>query len=110
MKKRFGFKIVGMVVMVLTFVFGLSAIVMYLWNYALVPTLELNPLGYWQAMAILVLSKILFTGLSPRKPGGPWKERWKGKYQNMSDEERQVFRDRWKRRCGPEEKKLSDDQ
>ena len=79
--RRFGFKIVGIFVMVVAFVFGLSAVVMYLWNYALVPSLELNPLTYWQAMAILVLSKILLTGFRSRGPGGHWKSKWKSKYQ-----------------------------
>lgn len=101
--RRFGFKIVGIVVMVVAFVFGLSAVVMYLWNYALVPSLDLNPLTYWQAMAILVLSKILLTGFRPRGSGGHWKSKWKSKYQNMSDDDRQVFRDKWKKRCGSDE-------
>lgn len=102
--RKFGFKkIVGMGAMVFVFVFGLTAVVMYLWNYALAPSLDLNPLSYWQAMAILVLSKILFTGIRPRKSGGPWKSRRKSKYQNMSEDERQVFRDKWKKRCGPGE-------
>ena len=103
--RKFGFKkIIGIVAMVMIFVFGLSAIVMFLWNFALAPSLNLNPLSYWQSMAILLLSKILFTGIRPRNAGGPWKSRWRSKYQNMSEDERHIFRDKWKKRCELEEK------
>ena len=99
--KRVGFKIIGIMIFGSALILGLSAAVMYLWNYALVPAIGINPLSYWQAMAILVLSKILLTGFRPRKPGDHWKSKWKSKIQNMSDEEREQFREKWKQRCSP---------
>jgi hypothetical protein len=44
---------------------------MLLWNW-LVPQLFSGPvLGYWQTLGILILSKILFTGLSQHHRDGP---------------------------------------
>ena len=96
-----GYKIFGIIVFASVVISGLSAAVMYLWNYALVPSIGINPLSYWQAMALLVLSKILLTGFRPRSHGGPWKHKWKHKVHNMSDEEREQFREKWEQRCGP---------
>lgn len=98
MKKRIGFKIVGVLIFVPLAVAGLSALVMYLWNYALVPGVGFGEINFWQAMAILVLSKILFTGIRPRRRGHhgpPWRKKWKG----MSDEEREAMKDKWKQYC-----------
>jgi hypothetical protein len=97
MRGRHVKKIIGMIVIGTLILFGMSAIVMYLWNFALVPSLNLDSITLWQAMAILVLSKILFTGFRPRhKPTqhAPWQ-----KWRNLSDEDRQVFKDRWKEHC-----------
>ena len=99
--KKVGYKIVGIIVFGTVLITGLSAAVMYLWNYALAPSIGINPLSYWQAMAILVLSKILLTGFRPRKHGGHWKHKWRSKMHNMSDEEREQFREKWAQRCGP---------
>lgn len=43
--------------------FGFTLVVMLLWN-ALVPELFKGPeLGYWQTLGLLILSKILFSGI-----------------------------------------------
>ncbi len=91
---------IGMFILIGAFV--LSALVMFLWNFSLVPSLGVNPLTYWQAMALLVLMRILVGGFrfGPRMNGGPgrwgkWGEKWKG----MSDEERKKLKEEWKKRC-----------
>ncbi|MFT4094089.1 MAG: hypothetical protein QM640_10645 [Niabella sp.] len=82
------------------FVFG--AIVMLLWNAILPPVLHVNTISYWQAVGILVLCKILFGGFR----GGPGREKFermqnfREKIKNMSPEERERFKEEWKRRCG----------
>ena len=106
MDKRKG---IGIFAFILFAVFGLSAIVMYLWNYAVVPVFEANPLSYWQAMALLVLSKILLGGFHMRPRGG-WgghRSRWRQKWGKMSDEDRLRFKEEWRQRCQPQKK--SDD-
>ena len=99
MKTRTGIKITGALVLVGLALFGLSYIVMKLWNFALAPTFEINPITYWQAMGILILSKLLF-GFPFRKGGGRWdRRRWSDKFKNMSEEERNEFRKKWQERC-----------
>jgi hypothetical protein len=53
----------AMVVLAILGVAALSYVVMMLWNW-LIPVLFVGgkAIGYWQAMGILVLSKILFGG------------------------------------------------
>ncbi len=69
--------------------------VMALWNW-LMPELFLGarPIGYWQALGLLVLCKILF-GCGP----GRWGRR--RQWGPMTPEERDAFKDRFRRR-GPD--------
>ncbi len=94
-KKKFVFIILAPLLLLLA-----SAVVMLLWNYSLVEATGVNPLTFWQATALLVLSRILFGGFrfGPKGGGGPskWRSKWKG----MSEEERKQFRENWKQRCG----------
>lgn len=46
--------------------FGITAIVMWLWNMLLPEIIGVKNITYWQAMGILVLSKILFGGFGGR--------------------------------------------
>jgi hypothetical protein len=63
MKARTGFKYAGFGVLGIAAVFGFTLVVMLLWN-ALIPELFKGPeLGYWQTLGLLVLSKILFSGI-----------------------------------------------
>lgn len=72
--------------------------VMLLWNAILVPAAGASALTFWQGLGLLVLSRILVGGFGGGKGrrGGPWK----GKWANMTPEERMQFRDEWKQRCG----------
>ena len=105
MKRRSRF---GKAVMILffcaAFVTVFSFIVMSLWNAILPAVLGVKAITFWQAMGILVLSKILFGGF-----GGwgnkrehfknKWKQRMQEKWSSMSPEERQKFVNIWKSRC-----------
>lgn len=70
----------------------------WLWNW-LVPVLFNGPvMTYWQTAGLLVLSKILFSGLGGKghhKHGG-WKYNWKEKWSGMSQEERERFKAKMK--------------
>lgn len=78
-----------------------SFIVMSLWNW-LMPTLFGGHLiTFWQALGILVLSKILFGGFR----GGPhrhwnWRRRMMDRWEQMTPEEREKFRQAMGGRCG----------
>jgi hypothetical protein len=79
----------------------LSLAVMLLWN-ALVPQLFHGPtLQYWQALGLLLLSRILFGGLRGRGWHGHWRQRmWRERWENMTPEERAQLRERFQGRCG----------
>ena len=83
-------------------VFAISAIVMWLWNWLLPEILGIRAINYWQAMGILILSKILFGGFSGCKNRGRGMRHrnFASKIQNMTPEEREVFRAKWKQRFG----------
>ena len=78
---------------------GLTSVVMYLWN-ALIPDIfHATTISFWQAAGLLVLSKILF-GSFNFKPKHQMNQAFKVKLMNMSEEERQQFKEQWKQRCG----------
>ena len=87
--KGLGFLVVASAVLALV-----SAAVMLLWN-ALVPTLFNGPaVHFWQAVGLLVLSRLLFGGL--RRRG--WRHRgWHGRCGRMTPEERERFREGFRR-------------
>ena len=61
----------------------------------------LRAITYWQAMGILVLSKILF-GFGGRggRGGAPWMRHNMERFKNMSPEEQERFREEMRARCG----------
>jgi hypothetical protein len=78
-----------------------SFVVMSLWNW-LMPTLfGWRLITFWQAMGILILSKILFGGFRGR-PGrlSDWRRRMLERWEQMTPEEREKFRAGIRGRCG----------
>jgi hypothetical protein len=75
-------------------------VVMSLWNW-LIPTLFGGPaLHFWQAIGLLVLTRILI-GRVGRGPGHwGWRSRMRQDWQRMTPEERERLRDTVLRRCG----------
>src|SRR5438270_10025413 len=67
-------------------VFG--GIVMLLWNNVLSPVLHVSLLTFWQALGILVLSKILFSSFGG---GGYRRGNWRQKamWENLSPEQKE---------------------
>ncbi|ANH82889.1 hypothetical protein A8C56_19545 [Niabella ginsenosidivorans] len=80
---------------------AIGGLVMLLWNAILPDLLNTKRISYWQAVGLLVLTKIL---LSPFRPGGGPKkhfgpgERLREKFKQMTPEERQQFRKQWRER------------
>jgi hypothetical protein len=94
------FPLVILLVAVGITVFGY--VVMSLWN-ALIPDLFHGPvLGFWQAVGLLVLAKILLGGghRGHKGHGGHWRHRFAEKWEKMSPEERERMRAEWSKRCG----------
>jgi hypothetical protein len=79
------FVIIGIVV------FG--SIVEGLWNVLIPPIFGWHTITFWQAIGLLLLSKILFGGFHRHGPGGRnWKHRMKDRWEQMTPEEREKFR------------------
>lgn len=108
MRRRFRpEKALLILVCIAAFIALFSFIVMSLWNAILPDVLQVSTINFWQAMGILVLSKILFGGF-----GGwghkrqEWKRKMQEKWQHMTPEERnhlkQTLQSRFGRRwCQP---------
>jgi hypothetical protein len=106
MNNIFRIRAVGVLIMLATIaVFGLG--VMLLWNALLPGMFGLFALNYWQAVGLLLLSRILFGGFGPGRfmthvsqgrderlfrHGNPLREKW----MNMTNEERRAFIEREK--------------
>jgi Ca2+/H+ antiporter, TMEM165/GDT1 family len=99
---RWVVKGVAIVVMVIAVVVLLGVAVMWLWN-ALVPALFRGPtLQYWQALGLLLLSRLLFGGWRGGVGRhGRWRQhRWRERWEQMTPEERARLREMWLSRCG----------
>lgn len=97
MKGRWIFKMVigGAVI-----VAAITAVLMWLWNM-LIPVLFHGPIiTFWQALGLLVLSKILFKGGPGWRGRGGWRNRhWRERWEKMTPEEREQMKAQWKQRC-----------
>jgi hypothetical protein len=80
----------------------LGYVVMALWNAVLPAATGLHAITFVQAVGLLVLSRILFGGLRGwGRRGGHWRARMQARWQQMSPEERERFRDVFvSRGCG----------
>ncbi len=105
MKKGFWVKkIIGFIVLGAVAVLVLGFVVMSLWNAILPAVLGVKAITFAQALGIFVLSKILFGGF--KGGGGGWsrkKQEWKmrmdDKWQTMSSEERQQWKEKMRGSC-----------
>lgn len=100
--KKGAFIIKCLVLITLGFMF-FAWITYLLWNW-LVPVLFTGPsITYWQSLGLLVLTKILFFGIGPRRSCGPssnyqpgWKYKFYEKMSSLSPEEREAFKQKMK--------------
>ncbi|MCW3087741.1 MAG: hypothetical protein JWQ78_1127 [Sediminibacterium sp.] len=94
-------KIIGFIILAIMMTALLGWVVMSLWNNILAVVLPVSVISFWQALGILVLSKILFGGFHGgwRGGGGHWKKEMREKWQTMSPEEREKIKQEWRNRC-----------
>ncbi len=92
--------------MILITIVPLGFAVWALWNNILVDVLHVGRINFWQALGILGLSKILFTGgpwgswgRYQRQKYGPWKRDMQEKLESMTPEEKEKFKAKWASRC-----------
>jgi hypothetical protein len=112
MKSYSVLRILKFPLLALLFVFvlgGLGFVVMGLWNWLMPSLFGLKLISYWQAMGLLILSKILFGGLrGPRGRSGyrlhGMRERWKQRTPEEREKFRQDIRACWSRMTSPDPK------
>ena len=76
-------------------------VVMTLWNWLGPAVFGARSISFWQALGILVLSKILFGGFRGRPGyGRGWRRRMMARWEQMTPEERDAFRRGMAGRCG----------
>ena len=73
------------------FAFVGGEVVMHLWNWLLPPLFGWRTLGFWQALGLLALCRILFGHHGGHRGFGPGR-RFGRSCRNMSPEERDKFR------------------
>lgn len=98
-------KIIGFSILAIAFAALLAYVVMLLWNGVLAQVVTVSTISFYQAIGLLVLSKILFGGFPSGKnhcnhcSGGHWKNELKEKWHTMSPEERDQMKQEWRNRC-----------
>jgi len=78
----------------------LGFVVKGLWNALMPEIFGWHMISFWQALGLLLLSKLLFGGFHRGGGGGRnhWKNRMKARWEGMTPEERERFRQGM--RCG----------
>ena len=97
-KKWYWIAPIGIGAVLFTFIGG--EVVKHLWNWLLPPLFGWPMLTFWQALGLLVLSRILFGRLGGHGAGSRWRRRWEEKYELLTPEERERFRQGMHSRCG----------
>jgi hypothetical protein len=79
----------------------LSLVVMGLWNALMPGIFGAKAVTFWQAVGLLVLSKLLFGGFRPYGGGGrQWRRRMAERWEHMTPEEREKFKHGMRHGCG----------
>ncbi len=86
---------------------ALSLLIMLLWNWLAPGLFNGKPINLWQAAGLLVLAKILFGSFGQRSwsknynvSRQAWKIKFEQKWQQMTPEEKERFKQNFAYRCG----------
>ncbi|HZR57923.1 MAG TPA: hypothetical protein VFA74_13700 [Terriglobales bacterium] len=84
---------------------GFGQAILHLWNWLMPNLFRLPAITFWQAVGLMALSWILFGGWRGfRGPGQGYRRHWKWRmmerWEQMTPEERDKFREGMRSRCG----------
>ena len=111
MRRKWFYKIPGIILIVIAAVALFGFIVQQLWNSLIPAIVGGRAITFWQAVGILLLSKILFGAGFRGRGNMRWRNRMGERWEKMSPEEREKF-SRGMRGCfgrrefQPEEQKI----
>lgn len=93
-------RVLKFLVFALLFLAVFGFVVMSLWNWLMPALFGWRMISFWQAVGLLILSKILFGGF---RPGSQrhwfWRRRMMERWAQMTPEEREKFRAGMRGRC-----------
>ena len=102
--QRFARFIVIGIIVALIIALGFSLAVLHLWNWLMPAVFGLHTITYWQALGLIVLSWLLLGGprgfFGRHHYGGHWRHRMRERWESMTPEERERFRQGMAHRCG----------
>ncbi len=81
-------------------------LVMHLWNWNLPAVFGWREITFWQALGLFALCRILFGGTGPIRRTSSnsrqrIRERMAERWEKMTPEEREKYRQSWRGRCSP---------
>ncbi len=85
---------------ILVFIFIGGALVSHLWNWLLPELFGWPRIGFWQALGLLTLCRILFGGGFRGSSRSNLRRRMEERSEHMTPEERERFRQRMRERSG----------
>jgi hypothetical protein len=100
MRRKWIFIVPAAIIGILLFITIGGEMVLHLWNWLLPPLFGWRQITFWQAVGILALCRILFGGVSGRGFRSNFRNRMAGRWQRMTPEERETFRQGMRGRCG----------
>src|SRR6478609_6398715 len=74
-------------------------VTMCLWNWLMPYLFHLPSIDFGMAIGLVILSKILFGGMRMKSGGWGHRKFWKAKWESMSEEEREKFKQDFAVRC-----------
>jgi hypothetical protein len=108
MRRKWLYKVPGILLIVLVAAALFGYVVQQLWNSLIPAIVGGRAITFWQALGILLLCKILFGGFRGRG-GMYWRHRMGERWEKMTPEEREKFSRAMRSRCGtfqPEEQQI----
>ena len=101
MRRKWFFIVPAAILGILLFIAIGGEVVMQLWNWLLPPLFGWRQITLWQAVGMLALCRILFGGLGRHGlHRGSFRRRMAERWERMTPEERERFREGMRGRCG----------
>jgi hypothetical protein len=91
MRRKWFYKIPGIMLIVIAAVALFGFVVQHLWNALIPGIIGWRAITFWQAVGLLLLSKILFGGGFRGRGSMHWRNRMEERWEKMSPEEREKF-------------------
>jgi hypothetical protein len=94
-------RILGITALVAFAFIAFGYVTMHLWNWLMPYLFNLPKIDFCMAIGLVVLSKIIFGSMRIRGGSGHWghKKYWKAKWESMTPEEREQFKNEFAQRC-----------